>query len=126
LKVKSYDMKIGELADTIGINTSKIRFYERRGLLPTADRSNNGYRAYSERAVQTLKFIELAQQLGFTLAEIADAIPKQGVQALRCADAVVLLRTKAVALDELIKVAVARRSKIEILISELEETRTHT
>lgn len=36
-------MKIGELAQQTGLTTSKIRFYERIGLLKTVDRRSNGY-----------------------------------------------------------------------------------
>ncbi|MEO9864645.1 MAG: MerR family transcriptional regulator [Yoonia sp.] len=64
-------MRIGELADSLGITTDTIRFYEKRGLI-AADRRANGYRDFSPATVQLLKMIRLAQQLGFTLREIAD------------------------------------------------------
>ena len=60
-------MKIGELAAASGIATSAIRFYEQSGLLPAAQRAGNGYRSYSEEAVERLRFIHVAQALGFTL-----------------------------------------------------------
>ena len=60
-------MKIGELAAATGIATSAIRFYEQSGLLPAAQRAGNGYRSYSEDAVDRLRFIQVAQALGFTL-----------------------------------------------------------
>ena len=60
-------MKIGELAAATGLATSAIRFYEQSGLLPPAQRAGNGYRSYSEDAVDRLRFIQVAQALGFTL-----------------------------------------------------------
>jgi DNA-binding transcriptional MerR regulator len=60
-------MKIGELAAATGIATSAIRFYEQSGLLPAAQRAGNGYRSYSVEAVERLRFIQVAQALGFTL-----------------------------------------------------------
>jgi MerR family transcriptional regulator, copper efflux regulator len=63
-------MRIGELAETVGANTSRIRFYEAEGLIPTALRSANGYRDYPDEAVQLIRFIERAQLLGFALKEI--------------------------------------------------------
>ena len=60
-------MKIGELAAATGIATSAIRFYEQSGLLPAAQRAGNGYRSYSVDAVERLRFIQVAQALGFTL-----------------------------------------------------------
>ena len=60
-------MKIGELAAATGLAPSAIRFYEQSGLLPAAKRSANGYRSYSAEAVERLRYIQLAQALGFTL-----------------------------------------------------------
>ena len=56
-------MRIGELAERAGVSTSTIRFYERRGLLPPAERLANGYRSYDERALFTVRFIDRAQSL---------------------------------------------------------------
>ncbi|WP_443111535.1 MerR family DNA-binding transcriptional regulator [Burkholderia sp. FERM BP-3421] len=44
-------MKIGELAERTGLTPSRIRFYERIGLLTAVERQTNGYRAYSSDAV---------------------------------------------------------------------------
>ena len=60
-------MKIGELAAATGLATSAIRFYEQSGLLPAAQRAGNGYRSYSADALDRLRFIQVAQGLGFTL-----------------------------------------------------------
>jgi DNA-binding transcriptional MerR regulator len=60
-------MKIGELAAATGLAPSAIRFYEQRGLLPAAERAANGYRSYPADAVDRLRYIQLAQALGFTL-----------------------------------------------------------
>jgi DNA-binding transcriptional MerR regulator len=60
-------MKIGELAAATGLAPSAIRFYEQSGLLPEAQRAANGYRSYSAEAVERLRYIQLAQALGFTL-----------------------------------------------------------
>ncbi|MEP5253091.1 MerR family DNA-binding transcriptional regulator, partial [Marinobacter sp.] len=39
-------MRIGQLAQSVGVDTQTIRFYERQGLLPPPDRQENGYRVY--------------------------------------------------------------------------------
>lgn len=66
-------MWIGDLARKTGLSTSRIRFYEGRGLLPAAARGDNGYRDYPASTVGTLTFIERAQALGFSLREIQSA-----------------------------------------------------
>jgi len=62
-------MQIGEMADATGLSRDTLRFYEKRGLL-RARRSANGYRDYPPEAVDWLRYIRLAQSLGFTLMEI--------------------------------------------------------
>ena len=62
-------MKIGEVAQRAGVSTSRLRFYEAKGLLPAA-RSANGYRDYEFRTVKIVGIIERAQNLGFSLKEI--------------------------------------------------------
>ena len=63
-------MKIGELAEQSGIAASTIRYYEREGLLPKAQRGANGYRAYDGCALERLELIQLGQSLGFSLDTI--------------------------------------------------------
>ena len=62
--------RIGELAESAGIATSAVRFYERQHLLEPEDRSDGNYRLYGEAARQRLRFIRAAQAAGFTLADI--------------------------------------------------------
>jgi len=65
------DLTIGELARRAGLATSAIRYYERVGLLPPAERVS-GQRRYGEDAVGRLSFIAAAQNAGFTLREIRE------------------------------------------------------
>ena len=67
-------MRIGELADVVGITTEAIRYYERVGLLPAPTRTSSGYRDYDDPAVERLRFIRTAQTVGFTLGEIGEII----------------------------------------------------
>lgn len=60
----------GALARAAGVNIETVRYYERRGLLPEPPRRDSGYRAYDPGAVDRLRFIRSAQELGFTLDEI--------------------------------------------------------
>lgn len=62
----------GKLAEKAGINIETIRYYENRGLLPDPERSESGYRLYSDESLIQIRFIKTAQHLGFTLAEIME------------------------------------------------------
>jgi MerR family mercuric resistance operon transcriptional regulator len=67
-------LTIGRLAKQAGVNLETVRFYERKGLLPRPPRSASGYRLFPEEAARRLKFIRRAQELGFSLAEIAELL----------------------------------------------------
>jgi DNA-binding transcriptional MerR regulator len=62
-------MKVGQLARQAGVNVQTLRYYERRGLLPNPPRAASGYRQYGVEAVDRVRFIKQAQQLGFSLSE---------------------------------------------------------
>ncbi|AYY58869.1 MerR family transcriptional regulator [Burkholderia multivorans] len=68
-------MKIGELAERTGLTPSRIRFYERIGLLTAVRRQPNGYRVYSPDAVVLLGLVATAQKAGFSLDEIRMLLP---------------------------------------------------
>jgi len=67
-------MLIGELAERSGVHVQTVRYYERRGLLPNPGRTPAGYRQYTDDALDRMRFIRRAQDLGFTLSEIADLL----------------------------------------------------
>ncbi|RQO59400.1 MerR family transcriptional regulator [Variovorax sp. KBW07] len=68
-------MKIGELAKRTGLAASRIRFYEKSGLLSTVERRENGYRQYGPEALWMLEIIASAQSAGFSLDEIRSLLP---------------------------------------------------
>lgn len=70
----SNDFTIGRLADEAAVNVETIRFYQRRGLMPTPDKPTIGHRRYSDESLRRLRFIKRAQMLGFTLEEIGDLL----------------------------------------------------
>lgn len=69
-------MKIGELSRRTGLSLSRIRYYERIGLLRAVERLPNGYRVYPENAVVILGLILVAQDAGFTLEEMQMLAPR--------------------------------------------------
>ena len=66
-------LPIGEVAERAGMSTSRIRFYEARGLLPEPERTS-GKRRYGEEILRRLAIIDAAQRVGFTLEEIRDLL----------------------------------------------------
>jgi MerR family redox-sensitive transcriptional activator SoxR len=66
-------LAIGEVAEHAGMSTSRIRYYEARGLLPEPERVA-GKRRYTPDVFRRLAIIDAAQRVGFTLEEISDLL----------------------------------------------------
>jgi MerR family redox-sensitive transcriptional activator SoxR len=62
-------LTISQVARQVRIRPSAIRYYERIGLLPPAERLS-GQRRYDSTVLYRLAIIQSARQLGFTLTEI--------------------------------------------------------
>ena len=76
---KPVEMTIAGLAQAGGVGVETVRYYQRRGLLETPQRSGGfgpggGIRRYGAGDVQKLHFIRSAQAAGFTLEEIAELL----------------------------------------------------
>jgi MerR family copper efflux transcriptional regulator len=67
-------LRIGEVAERSGTSTAAIRYYESIGLLKPPQRSEAGYRRYSNRAVEEVQFIRKAQLVGFSLDEVREIL----------------------------------------------------
>lgn len=63
-------MRIGELARATGTKVETIRYYEREGILPAADRTDSNYRDYSGDHLAALAFVRRARELGFSMAQV--------------------------------------------------------
>jgi MerR family mercuric resistance operon transcriptional regulator len=66
------ELTIGRLARAAGVNVETIRYYQRIGLIDEPGKPEHGYRKYSTATVEQIMFVKRAQQLGFSLQEIAD------------------------------------------------------
>jgi MerR family transcriptional regulator, Zn(II)-responsive regulator of zntA len=67
-------MRIGKLAALAGVTSDTIRYYEREGLLPTAERTPGGYRDYGPEVVDDLRFIKKGQASGLKLNDIREVM----------------------------------------------------
>jgi MerR family mercuric resistance operon transcriptional regulator len=68
------NLTIGRLAEATGVHLETIRYYERIGLIRQPERTTGGYRAYSTRDLERLRFIRCSRDLGFGLDAIRDLL----------------------------------------------------
>jgi DNA-binding transcriptional MerR regulator len=102
-------MKIGQVATEADVSVDTVRFYERRGVLPTPRRRPSGYREYQASTVERIRMARTLQQMGFTLEEIIDALHAHDTGTATCESE--LWRMEAVV------------DRIDAKISELRRTR---
>jgi len=66
-------LSISQFAAAGDVGVETVRFYQRKGLLPTPDKGA-GIRRYGEPDLRRLRFIRMAQRAGFTLEEIRELL----------------------------------------------------
>jgi len=70
------ELTIGRLAKRANVGIETIRYYQRRKLLPVPE-FEGSFRHYSADMVDRIRFIKRAQDLGFTLDEVAELLSLQ-------------------------------------------------
>ena len=85
------EMTIGELASKSDIPASTIRFYERKGLLAPASRTDAGYRQYNELSMERVRFILSAQAIGLSIKDIQELLQIADGNVCACDDVEKLL-----------------------------------
>ena len=68
-------MNAAEVARRANVGKDTLRYYEKIGLITAPPRGVNGYREYPQSVLDELRFIRLAQSVGFTLNEVKPAMP---------------------------------------------------
>lgn len=63
---------IGEAARAAGVTARAVRIYEARGLVPAPDRTDSGYRLFTDEHLEVLRFIRRGRSLGLSLDAIAE------------------------------------------------------
>jgi MerR family copper efflux transcriptional regulator len=102
-------VNIGQAAKATGLPTKTIRYYEEIGLVAAARRAASGYREYDQNSVRTLRFVQRARALGFSVED--------------CRGLLALWRDRSRASAEVRSVAIARIGDIDSKIAELEAMR---
>lgn len=66
--------QIGDVSKRLGLSADTLRYYEKIRLLPRVARNGAGQRLYGEKDISRLRFVQRAQRMNFTLAEIGQLL----------------------------------------------------
>lgn len=103
-------MTISRAAEQAGVGVETIRFYERRGLIKQPARpKTGGYRFYDDEVVERIRFVRQAQELGFSLRQIAELLSLRADPGADCGD----VRSQAV----------SKREEVDRKIAQLQHIR---
>ncbi|WP_055469055.1 MerR family DNA-binding protein [Streptomyces ardesiacus] len=105
-------LTIGQAAKAAGVTRKAVRVYEARGLLPTAERTEAGYRLYNERDIELLTFIRRARTLGPHLDDIHDVLAVRNGGTPPCATVRDLLDARIAELDATVAELLALRKTL--------------
>ena len=117
-------LKIGEIARESGVGVEALRFYESRGLIEPATRTQSGYRLYDARIFSRLSFIKKAQSIGFKLDEIAHIISDAAHGHGPCSDVRRLASQKLKELEERIRQLQRYRRELRATVGAWEQQGT--
>ena len=92
-------LQIGQVAARAGVSIDTVRYYERQKLLERAPRSRGGFRLFAQDAVERIRFIKQAQEIGLSLDEIREFLTSSG-EATQCQRVHDLLKAKLSELDD--------------------------
>jgi DNA-binding transcriptional MerR regulator len=102
-------VKIGQVAQQADVSIDTVRFYERRGVLPTPQRRPSGYRVYSQSTVERIRAARAMQNLGLTLDEVIDALSSHDAGGATCDSELWRLEAVLARIDD--KIAALRRER---------------
>jgi DNA-binding transcriptional MerR regulator len=112
-------LRVGELAEAVGVRADTVRYYERIGLLPAPARTSSGYRAYGPLAVERMRFIQGAQRIGLTLTDIRDLLAIRDTGTCPCEPAEGLLHRRLTDLDAQLARLHALRAEMVAMLTRL-------
>lgn len=117
-----HGLRIGEVAERVGVNPKTIRYYERIELIPEPARLPSGYRTYDSADVERLAFVRRAQRFGLTLAEIREVLAFRQDGQPPCDFVLDAVRRHADEVDQRIAELTELREELDALMARAGET----
>lgn len=108
----------GELARLAGVSADTVRYYERSHLLPTAPRSQSGYRLFPPEASARVQLIRRALSIGFSVSDLASIFQVRERGAAPCHRVRALAAEKLAALEERLRDLQSWRRELHTTLTE--------
>ena len=109
-------ISIGTLSKQSGVHIETIRYYERAGVLPKAQRAANGRRIYGNADAQRLAFIRHARDLGFELSSVRALLELQRQPEMSCVTACELAATQLAVVENRLKRLASLRDELRRMV----------
>jgi DNA-binding transcriptional MerR regulator len=119
-------VQIGELAKRAGVTVQAVRFYERRGLLPSPARKDSGYRIFGEGDLRRMQFIRQAKCLGFSLDEIRSVLWMSERGACPCQEVVSIAERHLAEAEQQISYLVRFRNELSRTLTQWRKSKRRT
>lgn len=116
-------MRIGHLAKATGTSVETIRYYEREGILPAADRTASNYRHYSQDDLELLTFVRRARTLGFNMADVRELLALSDRADKPCEDVDRLAQKQLIEVERKISDLTKLRNELGHMIGSCESQR---
>lgn len=114
-------MRSSEVARAAGVSVDTLAHYERRGLLEAPARDANGYRRYPASAVDRVRLIQRALDMGFTLADLTRVLKQRDAGGVPCRQVRAIAATRLEELDERLSRLHDLRDELSALMRDWDE-----
>lgn len=116
-------MHIGEVARTVGLEASAIRYYETHGIVPPPERTPAGYRDYGADDVELLRFIRRLRSLELPLDDVREIVSLRTDGQPPCTQVRGAIAREAAAIDQRIDDLVRLRDELTRLQTQANKIR---
>ena len=110
------EVPIGRLAKETRVKIPTIRYYESIGIMPEPHRTGSNRRLYGKTAVQRLRFVRHARELGFDIAAIRQLLALQDDPHQSCGSADILARAHLAEVERRLKSLRALRTELKLML----------
>ena len=105
-------MKIQEFSRLSGLSAKTIRYYEAIGVLPSPQRTQNGYRDYSEKDLERARFVAGIRTLDLSLNEIMELLAMRDRREAPCRTLLDRIEQKANQIEE--RIQALRKMEVDL------------